>query len=262
MLSYGFMQRALFVGLCVSIAIPCVGLILVLRKFSMLGDALSHTALAGVCFGLVVGISPTIGAIMSCIIASFSVSIIGKRMKYNEEIAIAVILSLGVGISGILSNYIKSSVNINSFLFGSIISISGREFALVIALTILILIIFFKYYYEFMFYAFNEKEAQKHYVNTRKIDILFTILIGLTISISARVVGALIISSLLVLPVACGLILGKSYKSTLLIAIFLSMLFVLSGLTISYYIGLSPGGAIVILGSITLMIILLYKKRV
>lgn len=259
MLSYIFMQRALMIALFLGVAIPCVGQILVLRKFSMLGDALSHTALAGVCIGLIVGISPTISAIILCAIASLLVSIISKKMKHNEEIAIAIMMSLGVGIAAILSGFVKSSVNLTSFLFGSIISITNTELYLIAGMSLIIIGIFVKYYYEFMFYSFNETEANRQNLNIKKIDILFSVLVGITISISARIVGALIISSLLVIPIACSLQLSKSYKNTMVLAIIFSVFFMVGGLILSYYLGLRPGGTIILLSCFILLLILLIK---
>lgn len=259
MLSYVFMQRALVIAVFLGIAIPCVGQILVLRKFSMLGDALSHTALAGVCMGLIIGINPTISAIAFCVVASLLVSIISKRMKHNEEIAIAIMMSLGVGVAAILSGFVKSSVNLTSFLFGSIISISAADLYLIVGMSVIIVVIFTKYYYEFMFYSFNEAEANKQNLNIKKIDILFSVLVGISISISARIVGALIISSLLVIPIACSLQLSKSYKSTLILAIAFSVFFMISGLVLSYYLGLRPGGTIIIVSCFILLLILIIK---
>lgn len=260
MLAYVFMQKALLVGFLVALAIPLVGQVLVLRKHSMLGDALSHGALAGVCFGLIVGVNPTIAATIIAVVFSFAVSIVGRRMKENSEIAIAIIMSLGVGIAGILSGFIDSSVSITSFLFGSIVAISPGEFYTVIVLSLLVIVLSYLFYYQFMFYSFNELEASRNGVNVRAINFLFTIMVGLTIAISARIVGALIISSLLVIPVACGLLLSKSYKSNLIIAMIMSVIFTLGGITLSFYFDLRPGGTIVVLACVTLIFIMVLGR--
>lgn len=260
MLSYEFMQRAFIVAILISILIPCIGLVLVMRRHAMLGDALSHVALAGVCYGILAGWNPTIGAIGFCVLASFMVSFIGRNMKYNKEIAIAIILSLGVGISGILSSFISSQVNLNSFLFGSIVAISDQEFTTIILLAISILCIFFYGYDYFMFYAFDDQEAKRMGVPIKFVDILYTFMVGITISISARIVGALIVSSLLVIPAACGLILGNSYRSTMMYAIALSLAFMIIGLSISYYLDLRPGGSIILISCICYMAVLILRK--
>ncbi|MDD3808941.1 MAG: metal ABC transporter permease [Erysipelotrichaceae bacterium] len=259
MLGYVFMQKALLVGFLVSLAIPLVGQVLVLRKYSMLGDALSHGALAGVCFGLIVGINPTIAATIIAVFLSFAVTVVGRKMRENSEIAIAIIMSLGVGIAGILSGFIDSSVSITSFLFGSIVAISQGEFYTVVVLSLLVIGLCYIFYYQFMFYSFNELEAGRNGVNVKAINFLFTVMVGLTIAISARIVGALIISSLLVIPVACGLLLSKSYKSNMLTAMALSSLFTLGGITMSFYFDLRPGGTIVVFACLTLIAIMTFQ---
>lgn len=261
MLAYEFMQRAFIVAIFIGVLIPFIGLILVLRRYSMLGDALSHVALSGVCLGVIAGYNPTFGSITACIIASMAVSYIGRNIKNYKEIAIAIIMSLGVGLTGILSGFVNSSVNLNSFLFGSIVSISDSEFYTIIILASLMLVILVIGYQYFMFYAFNEEEAKHYGIKVLFIDAIFTFMIGITISISARIVGALIISSLLVIPPACGLILGKSYKSTLIVSIILSIVFMVSGLIVSYYFDLRPGGTIVTLGCLVYIFIIFLSSK-
>lgn len=261
MFEYEFMQRAFMAGIIISILIPCVGLVLVLKRYAMLGDALSHSALAGVCAGLIVGWSPTFGAIIACVVATIIVSYMGKRIRNNKEIAIALIMSLGIGLSGVLTGFISSSVNISSFLFGSIVAVTSNDFYMILVLAIIVLIIFVKYYYALMFYAYSEEDAKQAGVHMRYIDTLFTIMIGVTISISARIVGALIISSMLVIPAACGMLLGKSYRGALLYAIALSVIVMITGLVLSYYIGLKPGGTIVVVSCIIYMLLLCCKRK-
>lgn len=260
MLQYGFMQRAFLVSAIVGIILPCIGMVLMQRKHSMLGDALSHSALAGVCMGLLCGWSPTFGSIVACIIACFAVSKIGKRFPYHKEVAIAVILSLGIGLSSVLADFVKSGVNFNSYLFGSIVAISMDEFYLILGLGIILLCLYIKFYYAFMFYAYDEKEALKHGVSVRRIEVIYTFMIGIAISISARIVGALIVSSLLVIPCACGVMTGKSYLASLLYAILYSLCFMFVGLTVSYYFDLRPGGTIVLLSCLVFGLICLKKK--
>lgn len=261
MFAYAFMQRAMMAGIIISIVIPCVGLILVLKRYAMLGDALSHSALAGVCAGLIIGWNPTLGAMISCVAATIIVSFIAKKIHYNKEIAIAVIMSLGIGISGILTGFISSNVNINSFLFGSIVAVSTSEFYTIAILAAVVIVLFIKNYYALMFYTYSEEEGREAGLRMQYTDILFTVMIGVTISISARIVGALIISSMLVIPAACGMLLGKSYFSTLIAAILISLFMMIAGLTISYYTGLKPGGTIVILSCMTYIGLLVSRRK-
>lgn len=258
---YDFMRKAFVVGILLAIIIPCIGLIVVLRRLSMTGDALSHMSLAGVAFGLIIGINPVLGATFACIAAAFGIELIRKKFKRYSEMAIAIIMSTGVGLAGVLSGFVSNTANFNSFLFGSIVAITNFELILVILISIIVMITFVLLYKELMYMAFDETSAKMAGVPVRTINIVFTILTALTVSIASRTVGALIISSLMVIPTACAMQYAKSYKQTLFYSILFAVSFTVIGLTISYYMGLKPGGTIVLTGVIFLMITLVIKGK-
>lgn len=258
---YDFMRKAFIVGILLAIIIPCIGLIVVLRRLSMTGDALSHMSLAGVAVGLIIGINPVLGASIACIIAAFGIEFIRKRFKKYSELAIAIIMSAGVGLAGVLSGFVGNSANFNSFLFGSIVAITNFELAMVVIISAVVISVFLLLYKELMYMAFDETSAKMAGVPVKRINIIFTILTALTVSIASRTVGALIISSLMVIPTACGMQYGKSYKQTLIYSIIFALVFTVIGLTVSYYQGLKPGGTIVLTGVIFLIITLAVKGR-
>lgn len=258
---YDFMRKAFIVGILLAIIIPCIGLIVVLRRLSMTGDALSHMSLAGVAVGLIIGINPVLGASIACIIAAFGIEFIRKRFKKYSELAIAIIMSAGVGLAGVLSGFVGNSANFNSFLFGSIVAITNFELAMVVIISAVVISVFLLLYKELMYMAFDETSAKMTGVPVKRINIIFTILTALTVSIASRTVGALIISSLMVIPTACGMQYGKSYKQTLIYSIIFALAFTVIGLTVSYYQGLKPGGTIVLTGVIFLIITLAVKGR-
>lgn len=227
----------------------------------MTGDALSHMSLAGVAVGLIIGINPVLGASIACIIAAFGIEFIRKRFKKYSELAIAIIMSAGVGLAGVLSGFVGNSANFNSFLFGSIVAITNFELAMVVIISAVVISVFLLLYKELMYMAFDETSAKMAGVPVKRINIIFTILTALTVSIASRTVGALIISSLMVIPTACGMQYGKSYKQTLIYSIIFALAFTVIGLTVSYYQGLKPGGTIVLTGVIFLIITLAVKGR-
>lgn len=259
MLSYEFMQRAFLVGILVSIIIPCIGAIVVFKRLSMIGDALSHSSLAGVAGGLLLGIHPVLGAIIACIIAALGIEYIRKKLPHHAELSIAIIMSAAIGLAGIFSGMI-SSVNFNSYLFGSIVSISDFELWVTIFISMVVLLTFILFYKELFYIAFDERAARLAGVPISMVNVLFTILTAITISISARTVGALIISSLMVIPAVCAMQIARSYKQTILYAILFAIVFTIAGLTISFYTGLKPGGMIVLLGVSVLILLLLGKS--
>lgn len=124
MFEYAFMRRAFAVGLLLGIIMPCIGVMIVLKRLSMLGDALSHTSLAGVAAGLLLDIDPVLGATAACVAAAFGIEVIRKKIPQYAELSIAVMLSAGVGLAGVLSGFVQNAAGFNSFLFGSIVAIT------------------------------------------------------------------------------------------------------------------------------------------
>ena len=248
MLAFDFMRRALLVGMLLAVLLPGVGMVVVLRRLSLMGDALSHASLAGVALGLLMGFHPVLGAVFACVTAAFLIEVIRKKMPQHGELALAVVLSAGVGLAGVLSGLGNSPANFNSFLFGSIVAIGDRELIFILAVGLLTLTAFLLLYRELLAISFDERAARLSGVPVGIVQPLFTLLTALAIALAARTVGALVVSSLMVLPVACAMQLGKGFRSTLLAAAGLGLLFTLAGLTLSFYGRLRPGGAIVLVG--------------
>jgi len=258
-LKYDFMRRAFIVGILLAFIIPCVGIIVVLKRLSMIGDALSHTSLAGVTAGLVMSINPILGSIIACIIAALGIEVIRKKIPKYAEMSIAIIMSAGVGLAGVLSGFVKNSANFSSFLFGSIVAISNFEMLLVILISCAVMLTFFFLYKELFYIALDERSARLAGIPVKTVNFVFTILTAVTVSVAARTVGALIVSSLMVIPVACAMQFGKSYKQTVIYSVCFAVFFMAAGLYISYYQRLKPGGTIVLIGVICLVFILIIK---
>lgn len=257
---YDFMQRAFIVGLLIAIITPCIGVIVVLKRLSMIGDSLSHNSLAGVAAGLAFGVNPILGAVVFSVAAAFGIERIRKSFPRYSEIAIAVIMSTGIGLAGILSGFVKNSASFSSFLFGSIVAITDFELYIVIGLSTVVILSAILLYKELFYITFDEESARLAGVPIKTINFIFTLLTAITISISARTVGTLVISSLMVLPVASAMQIAKSYKQTVIFAVIFAIIFTVSGLYISYYADFKPGGTIVIVGVITLICVLVYKN--
>ena len=250
---YPFMQRAFLVGVLLALIIPCVGIVIVLKRLSMIGDALSHTSLAGVAAGLLFNINPVLGATAACVAAAFGIEAIRKKLPRYAEMSIAIILSAGVGLAGVLSGFVRSAASFNSFLFGSIVAISDGELYTVAVVSGIIVLAFLFLYKELFYLALDERAARMSGIPVGIINSVFTVLIAVTVSIAARTVGALIVSSMMVVPV------GRSYKQTVLWSIAFAEGFTVGGLFLSYYVGLKPGGTIVLLGVACLLLLLILK---
>ena len=228
---YAFMQRAFVVAAIIAVIAPCIGVSIVLKRLSAIGDATSHSALAGIAFGLLFG-------------------------KYSE-IATVVVMSAGIGLTAVLSGFITNgSTNINSFLFGSIVAINDFELYLTIGLGIAVIITSILLYKELFFVTFDEEAAKLAGVPVGGINLVLMLLTAVTVSVASRIVGALMISSLLVIPVAAAMMIAKSYKQTIWWSIAFAEFFTVAGLFISYYLDLRPGGTIVLLGVVFLIVIM------
>jgi zinc transport system permease protein len=247
------MRRAFLVAVLISVIAPCIGVVIVLKRLSAIGDAASHSALAGVAFGLAVGINPIVGAVIFAFLAVMSIEGFRRIFGKFAEISTAVVLSAGVGLTALFSGFIKNGSNFNSFLFGSIVAISDFELYLTVGLCILVIVMSAVLYKELFYITFDEEAAYLAGVPVKRVNFIFMLLTAITVSVAARTVGALVISSLMVIPVACGMIISKSYKSTFLYSVLFAFLFTVSGLFISYYLDLRPGGSIVMIGVITLI---------
>ena len=257
---YAFMQRAFIVGILLAAIIPCIGLVIVCKRLSMIGDALSHTSLAGVAAGLLLGLNPVLTAAAACVVAAIGIEAIRRKIPRFSEMSIAIIMSAGIGLAGVLSGFIKNAANFNSFLFGSIVAISNGELYLVIAVSMAVLLMFLLMYKELFYVSLDEQSARLAEVPVKTVNFLFTVLIAVTVSVAARTVGALIVSSMMVVPVACAMQFGTSYRQTLILAVVLDILFMITGLFAAYYLGLKPGGTIVLVGVLVLILVFVGKR--
>ncbi len=262
MFEYAFMRRAFAVGLLLGVIMPCIGVMIVLKRLSMLGDALSHTSLAGVAAGLLLDIDPVLGATAACVAAAFGIEVIRKKIPQYAELSIAVMLSAGVGLAGVLSGFVQNAAGFNSFLFGSIVAISDAEMISVIVVSVVVLVLFLLLYKELFYISLDERSARLAGVPVGIVNFIFTIMIAVTVSVAARTVGALMVSSMMVVPVACAMQLGKNFKQTVWYAVGLNVLFMIIGLFAAFYLGLKPGGTIVLVGVAALLIIFIGKRIV
>ena len=258
MLTYSFMRIAFFVAILLGISLPLVGSTAVYKRLSSSGDALAHSSLAGVAIGLAAGLNPLVLSIIACVVSFLIIELLRKKFQKFSELGVAVVLSASIGVAGILSHYAKSA-NFDSYLFGSIILIGQTELILTIVLTALVILFSFLFYPHMFASLYSEKEAK---VNGVKVNLLYffhSLLLSVTIAVGAKVVGSLVVSSMIVLPTAIALLLKRGYKVTMILSLVFSLFSMLSGLTLSYYMDWAPGATIVVTTISLLVVILLYK---
>lgn len=257
MFTYTFMQRALVTGLVMALALPVIGLLISLRRQSMIGDALSHNALAGVALGMILGLNPLWGAMAICVFSAFAMNFFRRFIPRYSEMAIAIVMSTGIGLASILSDFVPTA-NFNSYLFGSIIAISRAEMIFSMSVAGIVLVLFAIFFRHFFLLAYAPRQARLLGVPVALVDSLFTLMTAITVSVASRTVGALIVSAFMVVPVASAMRLAKSYKSCLGLAVLFSELTVFCGLVMAYQLRLKPGGTFVLLSvGIFILIVLL-----
>lgn len=259
---YDFMRRALIIAAVIGVIAPCIGTPIVLKRLSAIGDATSHSALAGIAAGLVFGVNPIVGAVVFAVLAVLGIELMRKAFGKYSEIATVVVMSAGIGLTAVLSGFITDgSSNLNSFLFGSIVAISDFDLYFTLCLGAVVIIVSFALYKELFFITFDEEAARLAGVNTGMVNLVLMVLTAVTVAAASRIVGALMISSLLVIPVAAAMMCAKSYKQVSILSVVFAEVFTISGLIISYYLDLRPGGTIVLLGVVFLIAVTCLTRR-
>ncbi len=258
--NYDFMNRALLVGVLVGLMAPLIGQTIVLKRMSMIGDAIAHTTLAGVAIGLILGVDPLISSLITALIGVFLIDVLRKRLPNYADVSIAILMSLGIGLAGTLSSFVRDTNRFTAFLFGSIVAITLEEIILISSVAMVVGVVYFLFYKEIFAMTFDEAMAAHMGINVKLINVIFMIMLGLTLSIAAKTVGTLILSSLLILPVASAMQFSKSYRSTLIWSIFFSLFYMIGGLILSFYLGAKPGGTVVLLAVLTYISLLPIKR--
>jgi zinc transport system permease protein len=246
-LQYSFIQRALLSGAVVAATCSVVGLFLVLRRQSLFGDALSHVAFGGIAVGLFTNIYPLWTALVVSILASLGITKLRQSTKIPPDAAVAVMLSSGLAVGIVLIGLAGGfSLDLESFLFGSILLIGMQDQIMILLLSAAVLLIVFKLHRQLMYVAFSEDQARVSGINVTRLNYLFIGLASLTVIASLRLVGVLLISSLIVIPNITAMMFGKGFKKTAVISIIIGVSSVLIGIVISYVANLAPGGTIVL----------------
>jgi zinc transport system permease protein len=260
-LEAGFIQRALITGIAVAIICSAVGLFLVLRRHSLFGDALSHMAFGGIAVGLFTNIYPIWTAIIVSVLAALGMTKLRQSTKVPPDAAVAVLLSSGLALGIVLVSISGGfSVDLFSFLFGSILLVSQDEVYMILGLSAGIMTILLLLYRKFMYIAFDEEQAKVSGLQVSKLNYLFIVLASITVIASIRLVGILLISSLIVIPNITAMLFGKGFRKTALISGMIGVFSVVAGILISYVANIATGGTIVLVLVMTFLAVLAAKK--
>lgn len=260
MLNYGFMQNAIFVSVFISILCPCIGIFLVLRRYSMIGDTLSHASLAGITIGLMFDQSPVLGAFIFTSICGALIEFLRTYYKKYTDLILTIVLALSVGTAITIISSGKLHANADSFMFGSILTVTQFDMVMVVILSAISVLALIFLYHQMLYIAYDEETAKIAGVKVKLINYIFSILVASAISVSIRIVGVLVLSSMIALPVATALQLEKGFKITLIFSIIFSVIDIMLGLFLSFYLNVAPGGFTALISVAVLVLVLLIKR--
>lgn len=259
---YSFMVRAFLAGAMIAVIAPLIGNFLVIRRFSLIADTLSHVALAGVAVGLLIGTQPLLTTVLFTVAASYLIERLRAGKNIPGEAVLAMFLPGGLALSIVLISLANGfNANLFSYLFGSITTVQQADLWLILMLGIVTLTTILIFYKKLLFSSIDEEGARVSGIPVELMNMTLIILTAITISLSMRVVGALLIGALIVIPVVTGMQIGRSFKQSVYFSIMFALIAVFAGLFAAYYFNLPAGGAIVLFSLGIFSVTALLRKR-
>ncbi|MGX7195851.1 metal ABC transporter permease [Enterococcus olivae] len=262
LLSYEFMRRAFLAAIFIAGIAPMLGVFLVIRRQSLMADTLSHVSLAGVALGFFLNLNPTLTTMLVVILAAIVLEYLRTMYRSYSEISIAILMSGGLALALVLMKLSggNSSTSIQSYLFGSIVTITADQvvfLGILFAITTVLFLLFKKPMYVL---TFDEDTAHVDGLPVHWMSMLFNVLTGVAIAVMIPIAGALLISAIMVLPAAISMRLGKSFNIVILISIVIGLFGMLSGLTSSFYLDTPPGATITLVFIGLFLLVNLFKR--
>jgi len=267
-LQFDFIRNTFITGLLIGMIAPLLGTFIVVRRLSLIADALSHVTLAGIAFGLLLEkklamtiITPLYGGMAFSVLGSIFIEKLRGVYKAYQEIAIPIILSGGVGLSVIFISLANGfNTELFNYLFGSVSAVSQNDLFTILGISIFVLLMIGLFYKELVTLSFDEEHATVSGIHAKWIHLLFIVLTALVIAASIRIVGVLLVSALMTLPVAASMRIAKGFKQTMFLSIAFGELSVILGLVSGYYFSIPPRGTIVVISIIILLVSIGLKR--
>ncbi len=255
-----FMIKALITGVFIAISCSLLGVFLVLKNMSLIGDGLAHVSFAAIAIGLLVSDKPIIISIPIVIVASFLVLLLKEKAKIDADATIGLLSSFSIAVGVIIASVAKGfNIDLFSYLFGSILFISPSEMILSGLLAIILIVLVLLFYNDLFSITFDENFAKISGIKVRRINYLLSVLISVTIVLGIRIVGTMLISSLIVFPSVSALQISKGFKRTLMFSVLFSMIAVVLGIIFSYILNVPTGALIVVVNAIIFLITLIIR---
>jgi len=266
---FEFLRNTFIVGIIIGFIAPLIGAFIVVKRLSLIADALSHVTLSGIAASLFLskktllfaGLNPLYMGIGFSVVGSVMIERLRRVYKHYEELAIPIILSSGMGIGVIFISLADGfNTELTNYLFGSVSAVSRVDVILIAIIAVIVVATIALLFKELFLISFDEEHATASGVPAKVIHFLFMVLVALVISASIRIVGILLVSSLMTLPVAAGMRIATGFKQTILYSIIFGEISIIGGLISAYYLDIQPGGTIVVISIIILLSTVGFQK--
>ena len=249
MLTYEFMQRALIAAVIVGMISPLIGVFLVQRRLALLGDGMGHVAIAGVGLAFLTGTEPVITALFVSILGALILELVRHKSRSAGDLALALIFYGGIAGGVLLTSLAggKASTALNQYLFGSLSTVSTQDFVALAVAAVALVVILVRYGNQIFAMSLDSETARVQGIRVTAMSVLLTSMAAVTVVVGMRTVGLLLVSAIMIVPVAAAQQLTHSFKTTGLLASAIGMVSATGGLTLSFYVDVPPGPTIVLL---------------
>ncbi len=262
LLQYPFIQRALLAGCVTSLTAAFLSVFITLRNMSFYADAISHSALAGIAIGVMLGVAPFPAAVVFCVILGIVTVFIKKRTTVSIDTLMGVLFASGISLGIVLISQLQNiRTDLFTYLFGDILAVSWNDIILSFVLAGIIIAYLLYISKQLLLNTFSPDFAYIRNVKNRFIEYSFFVATALTIALSIKIVGIVLITGLLIIPGAVAKNLARSFKQTVFISLIVGVLSAISGIIASYYLDIPSGPAIILVGTLLFIITIFFKKR-
>jgi zinc transport system permease protein len=247
-LEFDFMRRALLAALLVGLAAPAVGVFLVQKRLALMGDGIGHIALTGVALGFLLGTAPVLTAVVVASLGAVVIELVRQQGRTSGDVALALMFYGGIAGGVLLIGLSPGGTNANllSYLFGSLTAVSQQDVLIIAALSVGLLVLLLAVGREMFAVCHDEEHAQVSGLPVRTLNLLLAVLAAVTVTVAMRVVGLLLVSALMVVPVAAAQQLVRGFRATVALALGIGVVAAVTGVTGSYYADTAPGALIVV----------------
>ncbi len=261
-LAYGFMQRSFLAGTFIALSCALLGVFIVLKKNSFISEGLAHISFGGLALGLFIGINPLVASLGLTIMGAVLLVFMQEKTKLKGDALIGILSYTGFAFGILLVSLSRGfNADIFSYLFGNILTVSEFDILFSGILSFFIISFILLFYNEFSFLIFDEEGAKTSGINVRLFNYIIGILIGITVVISIRIIGIILVAAFMILPASSSLNISKSFKQTMIFSVIISLFSLILGLVLSFVFDLAAGATIVILSFLVFIITLLLSKR-